>query len=72
MGIIILATNLHSHCRVEQIRTSFNEHHKIIHWSIDIEDRDNVMRIEAQEGFGESDAIALIRANGFIGEDLKW
>ncbi len=72
MRIIILSTNMNSPCCVEQISTSFNEHHKIIHWSVDIEDRDNVMRIEAQEGFGESDAIALIRANGFVGEDLKW
>lgn len=72
MGIVILSTNLHSACRVEQISRCFDEHHKIIRWSVDTEDCDNVMRIEADEGFTEIDAIKLIRANGFVGEDLDW
>ncbi|PHR17211.1 MAG: hypothetical protein COA38_21100 [Fluviicola sp.] len=70
MGIVILSTNLHSASRVERISSSFNAHQKVIHWSVDLEDRDNVMRIVAQEGFAEQDAIALIGANGFIGKDL--
>lgn len=72
MAIVILSTNLHSTCRVEQIRTSFDEHQKIIHWTVDIEDRDNVLRIVAQGGFAENDAIALIQAEGFIGKDLDY
>ena len=70
MPIVILSTNLHSACRVDQVRASFNQHHKVIHWSVDIEDRDNVMRIEAQDGFAECDAIEMIQAVGFIGRDL--
>lgn len=70
MGIIILSTNLYSASRVERIRKCFDEHEKVIRWSVDIEDRDNVMRIVAQEGFTEQDAIVLICANGFIGKDL--
>lgn len=72
MGIVLLSTNLNSAVQVEQISACFNEHHQIIRWSVDTEDRDKVMRIEALDGFNENDAIALIRAKGFVGRDLDW
>ncbi len=71
MAIVILATNLHSPGRIEKISTSFNNHQKIIRWTVDIEDRENVMRIEALDGFSELDAIDLIQTNGFIGKTLE-
>lgn len=70
MGVLILATNLNCPCRVEKVRSSLDEHQKILRWSVDLEDCDKVVRIEALDGFAEQDAIALIQAEGFIGKEL--
>lgn len=72
MEVLVLATNVNCACGVEKIGSSLNEHQKIIRWSVDLEDCDKVVRIEALDGFAERDAIALIQAEGFIGKEFEY
>ena len=49
MNILIFRTNIKTKKKVKAVKPLFNNHPVITAWSIDIEDIDNVLRIEAQE-----------------------
>lgn len=72
MEVLVLASNVNCACSVEKIRSSLNEHQKILRWSVDLDDCDKVLRIEALDGFAEQDAIALIQAEGFVVQELDY
>ena len=48
----------------------FNNHPIISKWSIDTEDIDNVLRIEAEDNLDEDEVKKLVIENGFYCEDL--
>lgn len=43
----------------------FNTHFGIINWSVDLEDIDNVLRIEAKTNLTENTVIELVKEYGF-------
>ena len=49
----------------------FNNHTEIIKWSIDLEDIDNVLRIEATTNLFEEDVIDLVKVKGFFIKTLS-
>ena len=53
------------------VRPVFNNHPIITDWSIDTEDIDNVLRIEAQNDLNEKEIIHLIKDCGFYSETLS-
>jgi hypothetical protein len=70
MEILILKTNVSSRKKVRELSSVFDSHGAIKRWSVDTEDRHNVLRIEAGNGFGMGDAIELIQSRGFKGNEL--
>ena len=70
MEVLILKTNVSSRKKVQKLSQVFDNHGAIERWSVDTEDRHNVMRIEAEKGFGINDAIELIQSHGFRGNEL--
>jgi hypothetical protein len=70
MKLLILRTDIKTKKKVKLIKSLFNDHASIINWSIDIEDIDNVLRIEATNNLNESDLIGLIKTEGFYCESL--
>jgi len=70
MKVLIFQTNIDSKKHIESFKPIFNGHKHILNWSIDIEDIDNVLRIEATEQLHEKDVINLIVENGFDCDDL--
>jgi len=70
MNILIFRTNIKTKKKVKAVKPLFNHHPVITAWSIDIEDIDNVLRIEAQDGLTEKDIIYLIKTHGFHCEVL--
>jgi hypothetical protein len=70
MEVLILKTNVSSRKKVGELSHVFDNHASIERWSVDTEDRHNVMRIVAGSGFEMSDAIELIQAHGFSGNEL--
>ena len=71
MKLVILRTDIKTKKKVKRMKPVFNNHPIINTWSIDTEDIDNVLRIEATGNLNESDVIHLTRMQGFYCEVLK-
>ncbi|WP_298900288.1 hypothetical protein [uncultured Psychroserpens sp.] len=65
MEVLIFQTDIETKTKVKSIRSSFNNHSGILKWSIDIEDIDNVLRIEAVSHSLQNDIINLANTRGF-------
>ncbi|NQX97535.1 MAG: hypothetical protein HRT73_06605 [Flavobacteriales bacterium] len=72
MKLLILRTDIKTKKKVKLVRFLFNNYSGIISWSVDIEDIDNVLRIEAADNLNESDIIDLIKTEGFYCESLTY
>lgn len=70
MKLIILRTNIKSHKKVKTIQPVFDNHAAIKKWTIDLDDVDKVLRIEASENLQENEIMKLIQAQGFFCEEL--
>jgi hypothetical protein len=65
MELLIFQTDIKSKNKVKSIKPLLNNHSDIIKWSIDLEDIDNVLRIEATANLLEEEVIDLIKDHGF-------
>jgi hypothetical protein len=70
MKLLILRTDIKTKKKVKLMKPVFNNHPVISRWSIDTEDIDNVLRIEAGDSLHEDDVKKLVVENGFYCEDL--
>lgn len=70
MKLIILRTDIKTRKKVKTVRPLFNSLPTIKRWSVDTEDIDNVLRIEAEDNTEESDIIHLVKTYGFYCEAL--
>ena len=70
MEVLILKTDVSSREKVRELQPVFDNHGSIKRWSVDTEDRHNVLRIVADANFQLIDAIELIQSKGFSGNDL--
>ncbi len=67
--IYVLKTNINSEALIKSIETEFNSIVLIKCWSVDIEDIDNVLRIESND-LKEHDIIQMVKSKGFECEPL--
>ncbi|MET2984744.1 hypothetical protein [Aureibaculum conchae] len=65
MELLIFKTDIKSKKKVKSLKPVFNGNKDIINWSIDLEDIDNVLRIESTKNLSEQDVIGLVQTNGF-------
>jgi len=72
MKLLILRTDIKTKKKVKVLKHVFNNHPVITKWSVDTDDIDNVLRIEAKKELKEKDIIHLIKAHGFYGEVLTY
>lgn len=70
MQLLILRTNIKSKKKVRSVKLLFNGQPAISNWSIDTEDIDRVLRIEADDTINENDIIQLVTKGGFLCESL--
>ena len=70
MKLVILRTDIKTKKKVKLMKPVFNNHPIISRWSIDTEDIDNVLRIEAEDSLHVDDVKKLVVENGFYCEDL--
>jgi hypothetical protein len=71
MELLLFQTNIETKSKVALLTPLFNKHTEILKWSIDLEDIDHVLRIEAKESLLESDVIELVQLQGFNIEVLQ-
>ncbi len=65
MEVLIFRTDIKSKKKVKSVKSIFNNHNDIINWSVDLEDIDNVLRIEANENLLCEDVIKIVKLKGF-------
>lgn len=70
MELLILKTDINSNKKVKQLLPIFNSHPVIKRWSVDMEDIDNVLRIEVAEERNDHEIIEIVKDQGFYCESL--
>ena len=70
MELLLFRTDIKSKKKVKSLKSVFNNHSDILNWSIDLEDIDNVLRIESTKNLTEKDVIGLVEMNGFYIQTL--
>ena len=72
MNILIFKTDLKTKKTIKMVRPIFNNNSMITKWTVDNEDIDNVLRIEAHNGLNEEDIIFLMKTHDLYCEDLTY
>ncbi len=70
MNLLILRTNIETQNNVEMLVPILDNHESINRWTIDTDDIDNVLKIEAKENLRKEDVAQLIYGSGFSCEEL--
>lgn len=69
--IHILKTNIETKQAVNTLKLLFNTHPGIIKWSLDLEDIDNVLRVESSKNISKEDIIDEVKSKGIYCEELE-
>ena len=70
MVLLIFRTDIKTKKKVKVVKPIFNNHPVIKNWSVDTDDIDNVLKIEAVGTLAENDIITLMKTCGFYCEIL--
>jgi len=65
MEVLIFQTDIKSKKKVNYFKPIFKDHSGILNWTIDLEDIDNVLRIETTTNLTEDEVIGLVSSHGF-------
>ncbi len=65
MELLLFRTDIKSKKKVKSLRPMLNNHSDILNWSVDLEDIDNVLRIEATTNLSEQEVMDLVSVQGF-------
>ncbi|MDY8135474.1 hypothetical protein [Aquimarina sp. 2201CG5-10] len=65
MKLLLFRTDIKSKKKVKYIKSIFKKYSDILRWSVDLEDIDNVLRIEATTNITEDDIIKMVSTHGF-------
>lgn len=71
MLIHVFKTDLKSTQEVNSIAPIFDLHPQIFKWNVDVEDIDNVLRVEARKDVEEEQIISLLKQYNVYVEVLK-
>lgn len=64
MKLLIFKTNIENESRVKKVNALLAYNPAVMDWSIDMEDRDRVLRIEAEDQIIESDVMEIVNTWG--------
>ncbi len=70
MNLLIFKTDIASRRRIRTVRSVFKRYPSITNWSVDLEDIDNVLRIESSSNVNDRDIVTLLATHGFYCEVL--
>ena len=69
--VYVFKTNIESELDLNIVKSVFNHNPSIIEWSVDMEDIDNVLRVETKKHLSEKDIIDEVTSKGFFCEELE-
>ncbi|MCX2681617.1 hypothetical protein OOZ15_16820 [Galbibacter sp. EGI 63066] len=70
MKLLIFRTDIKTKKKVKSLKPILKNQSTITEWTVDTEDIDNVLRIEAKETLTEKEVIHLLKKNGYYCEPL--
>jgi len=70
MNVIVLKTNVDNEQKLRVVNSLLNDFREIKRWSVDQEDVDRVLRIEARESLSKSAIAKVLNSKGLICEEL--
>jgi len=70
MKYVILRTDVETERMVRTLQPVLSSRKGLYDWTVDIEDKDNVLRIVADDKVEESDIIHLLNQSGYLCEAL--
>ena len=71
MNVLIFRTYSWSQSQIVKLNGLLNKLDKIINWTIDMDDIDNVLRIETSADIEEEDILDLLNSNNLMCEILS-
>lgn len=70
MKLFILKTDIKTKKQINQLKPVLEKQTNISRWTIDMEDRDRVLKVETLNDSEEAEMIRLIQEQGFYCESL--
>lgn len=70
MKLLIFKTDIENSIKANKVNSVFAYKTNILDWSVDMEDVDNVLRIEAEDSSSENDIISMVETCGLHCEAL--
>ena len=64
MKLLIFKTNIENESRIKKVNALLAYNPDVMDWSIDLEDRDKVLRIEAEDQVMESEVMEIVNSWG--------
>lgn len=64
MNLLIYKTDIDNQQKVERLAAAFDKSRTIKEWSVDMEDIDNVLRIELKQNIPEKEIFYLVSESG--------
>lgn len=68
--IMVFSTSVSGENSIQEFGWVLNRHPEIADWNIDLQDVDNVLRVEAMDGLLEYEVIDIMKTFGFSCEAL--
>lgn len=65
MNILLFKTNINTDSKVNSLKPILDSHYRIISWSVDTMDVDNVLRIVAGQYLDDAEIIELVENLGY-------
>lgn len=69
MEVFVFKTNINGMHNIEKLKPYFNNREEILRWSVDMQDIDKVLRVEAASA-NPTEIINLVQTAGFECEEL--
>ena len=70
MKLFILSTNIRNRMAAQIVGKELNQHPSIHYWTIDLEDKDKVLKIRSQEQLQLNEIQDLVNSNGYYCAEL--
>ena len=70
MEFLIFKTDIQTMPKLDAIKRVFNNHFGELRWNVDMEDVDNVLRVESNGDLREMEIISLVQSQGVHCEEL--
>lgn len=71
MGILVFRTSLQNKKDIQTIAKILDTHKEVIRWNMDLEDWENILRIEITKESFKNEIAARIRGLGYRCEELE-